>query len=139
VLFRELDLGQAFGEQLDDLARQCFQWICRRLQVKTDLWHARLIQVKNTAYAWRQMLFFLALVPPARQASFFEWAQAYLKEQPQAFQQRFQPAMLGLAFALQGISPNQSRGAPRGSEVLPGLVEGQALAPDGTVISVSSQ
>ena len=61
VLFDALGLMQALQPELDNLARRCFLWICRRLQRKIDTWKARLQTVKNAAYAWRQMLFFLAL------------------------------------------------------------------------------
>ena len=64
VLFQELGLTATLRDQLGDLAKECFQWICQRQQMKINDWHAKLIMVKNTAYAWRQMIFFLALLPP---------------------------------------------------------------------------
>ncbi len=104
VLFKEFQLAEALGEQLDEMARCCFIWICQRLQVETDRWHAQLIQIKNSAYAWRQMLFFLSNLSPAGQVNFLPWAEKLLSKQPSAFQERFQPALLGLAFAIEGRS-----------------------------------
>lgn len=104
ALFKELHIAENLGEQLDELARRCFVWICHCLQVKTNDWHAHLIQVKNSAYAWRQMIFFLALRPVSDQTAFFLWAEKHLSEQPAAFQARFRPALLGLSFAIQGHS-----------------------------------
>ena len=104
VLFKEFHFTDVLGEQLDLLPRSCFKWICQRLQMKTDRWHAHLIQVKNTAYAWRQMIFFLALLSKVRQTSFLLWAEDHLKEQSPAFQERFKPALLGLAYAIDGQS-----------------------------------
>ena len=45
VLFARLDLAGALGEQLADLPRQCFRWICQRQQIKAYDFHTRLIQV----------------------------------------------------------------------------------------------
>jgi hypothetical protein len=111
VLFAALHLADALRDQLDDLARHCFRWICQRQQVKiveprrlpeVDLWHARLIQVKNTAYAWRQMIFFLALLPQPAVTAFLHWAEAHLNQQPATFRQRFRPALTGLRLASEG-------------------------------------
>jgi hypothetical protein len=60
--------------------------------------------VKNTAYAWRQMIFYLSLQSGSDLQEFLDWAQAHLSEQPQAFQIRFQPALNGLAVAASGRS-----------------------------------
>jgi hypothetical protein len=67
--------------QLADLAQRCLAWICWRLQVKADTWHAGLIAVKNVAYAWRQMVFFLSLLPEDEMQGFLAWAEAHLGEQ----------------------------------------------------------
>lgn len=104
VLFLEFQLARLLGEQLETMAQHCFEWICERLQIKTDRWHARLIQVKNSAYAWRQMLFFLSLLPATDQAKFLSWAENHLEKQTGDFQKRFRPALVGLAFAMRGYS-----------------------------------
>jgi hypothetical protein len=103
-LFAALDLGTRLQGQLGEMARACFVWICQRQQMKIDEWHGRLIMVKNTAYAWRQMIFFLAFLPPAEVAAFLGWAAAHLQEQNVEFQARFRPAMEGLAVAARGRS-----------------------------------
>ena len=63
ALLAGLGLTDAIRFRLGEMARYCFHWICERQQMKIDRWHARLIMVKNTAYAWRQMIFFLSLLP----------------------------------------------------------------------------
>ncbi|MEM7802489.1 MAG: hypothetical protein AAF633_25065, partial [Chloroflexota bacterium] len=74
VLFDVLDLKERLGDdQLERLARQTFQWVCRRLQVDAPHRHARLIAVKNSAYAWRQMVFFLAQLPAERVDQTVAW------------------------------------------------------------------
>jgi hypothetical protein len=65
VLFDVLGLREALGPDLEPMARRCYTWICRRLRFRPDeTWHARLIAVKSCAYAWRQMVFYLSLLPP---------------------------------------------------------------------------
>ena len=84
--------------------------------MKTDHWHARLIMVKNTAYAWRQMVFFLALLPERDVADFLQWAEGHLRDQSGEFQNRFYPALNGLILAANGRSPDSDsseRGAAR--------------------------
>src|SRR5262249_41163031 len=62
ALFLGLELTAALRGKLAEMAQPCFRWICQRQQMKIDKWHAKLTMLKNTAYAWRQMVFFLALL-----------------------------------------------------------------------------
>lgn len=113
VLFEALALKDALGERLHEMPRACFRWVCRRLQVRTDHRHASLIQVKNGAYAWRQMIFYLSLLSHSELDAFMAWAEAHLAEQPTAFGQRFRPAIVGLAAAVEGRSVDRTPGARR--------------------------
>jgi hypothetical protein len=97
-------LADALAGQLGEMSRRCFQWICERQQMKIDRWHARLIMVKNTAYAWRQMIFFLALLPKPEVADFLRWADEHLERQRGDFDARFRPALQGLILAADGQS-----------------------------------
>ena len=54
TLFASLGLAATLQAQLPDMARRSFEWIVRRQQIEESNWHARLIMVKNTAYAWRR-------------------------------------------------------------------------------------
>ncbi len=107
VLFAELQLSDLLQPQLAELAQRCFQWICRHQQLKTDHWHAQLIQLKKSAYAWRQLIFFLAVLPSPAVAEFLGWAEAYLDQQPEPFRSRFRPALTGLQLAAQGQTPER--------------------------------
>jgi hypothetical protein len=100
-----LGLVQALSGDFPDMAMRCFRWICRRAQAKMDKRHARLLMVKNTAYAWRQMIFFLSLLPESGVAEFLRWADDHLGKQPEMFRNRFRPALSGLAVAVSGRSP----------------------------------
>ena len=53
--------------------------------MKIDRWHARLIMVKNTAYAWRQMIFFLSLLLKEEDSDFLHWASKHLESQRKDF------------------------------------------------------
>jgi hypothetical protein len=102
VLFAEFNFSATLGDQLQGLSRHCFSWVCQRLQMKTDKSHARLIQLKAAAYAWRQMIFFLSVRPDTELKSFLLWAEKYLGDQAQDFQLRFAPAHRGLVLSASG-------------------------------------
>jgi hypothetical protein len=103
ALFAGLDLVTVLHGQLGEMSKQCFRWICRRQQMKVDTWHARLVLLKNTAYAWRQMVFFLALLPESGVSDFLRWAEGHLNEQKEGFRKRFRPALKGLMLAAEGV------------------------------------
>jgi len=107
VVVAGLGLTNELRPHLDDMAKRCFSWICKRLQVQSNDWHAKLITVKNTAYAWRQMLFYLALQPTDAVREFVAWADSHLGEQRQPFQSRFRPALAGLVLAVDGQVPDR--------------------------------
>ena len=104
ALFLDLNLADTLRDELGDMARQCFQWICKRHQMKIDAWHAGLVMLKNTAYAWRQMVFFLALLSDRNVAEFLKWAEEHLNKHPDEYRNRFLPALKGLALAAEGGS-----------------------------------
>jgi hypothetical protein len=80
VLMQTLGLIDVLGPQLEELARRCFVWICQRQQQKITAWQPRLRMIKNCAYAWRQMVFFLALLPDETVRTFLNWADAHLDD-----------------------------------------------------------
>lgn len=113
VLFRALEFNTTLQGCLGDLARRCFLWICSRQQMKIDRWHARLIMVKNTAYAWRQMVFFLALLPQEAVQNVLAFARAELDARETAFRERFDPVLRGLEIAASGERLSDDHGARR--------------------------
>jgi hypothetical protein len=110
VLFDALGLTDAIRPRLRELADHCFEWMCRRLQQKTTPWKARLRTVKNAAYSWRQMIFFLSLLPAESVAEFLCWADEYLDRQLPAFERAFRPAVEGLRSAVNGQPVERLRG-----------------------------
>jgi len=105
ALFNRLGLVDSLQHDLDDMAKRCFIWVCRRQQMKINEWHGKLIMLKNTAYAWRQMIFFLSLLPRPALDRFLIWADQHLAEQSPEFRRRFGPAFHGLAIAAEGRTP----------------------------------
>jgi len=93
-LFIELGLAERLNPtKLEEMGKSCFIWICLTLQ-RISHWKDTLRNLKNSAYAWRQMVFYLSVLPTAsQQASWLSWAQSYLTEQTQPFQQRFRPVL----------------------------------------------
>jgi len=115
ALFVALGLADTLRGQLAEMAKRCFVWVCRRQQIKVRKSHARLIMVKNTAYAWRQMIFFLSLASDGERRDFLRWAEDHLNKQSDQFQHRFRPAMIGLNLAVAGdsIDAESATGARR--------------------------
>lgn len=115
ALFLALGLADRLRGQLPEMAKRCFAWICKRQQIKIGKGHARLIMVKNTAYAWRQMIFFLSIASEGERHEFLTWAEDHLNKQSDQFQQRFRPAMMGLKLGLDGalIEAHAATGARR--------------------------
>jgi hypothetical protein len=102
ILLTSLNLTDTIRYQAKELAQSCFEWICHRQQMKIDRWHARMIMVKNTAYAWRQMIFFLSLLLEREVTDFLRWADEYLACQREDFAARFRPALGGLKYIAEG-------------------------------------
>ena len=99
VLFDALGLGEALGERLDELARRGFAWTCDEVQgLRGPRW-GQLRSLKNAAYAWRQMVFFLSLVPPDCVNLFLEWARDDLGRRAEPFASAFRPTLGRLADA----------------------------------------
>lgn len=120
VLFETFGLKERLEGQLPKMAQECLRWCMKRLQMRQDHWHARLISVKNVAYAWRQMVFYLSCVSETEQQAFVHWAEAQLKEEPEAFQTRFAPAMKGLSMAIEGHPPTTTKAKQAGARQLLG-------------------
>lgn len=95
-------LAEELRPHLPELTARCFVWLCAAMQRPGGAWRPRLRALKNSAYAWRQMLFFLALLPEDAQRASLEQARAHLALQPQGFQERLAPALEGLAAAVDG-------------------------------------
>lgn len=102
MLWQGLDLGPRLRDQAPELARRCFRYACRRLRARALKRHAQLLALKDAAYAFRQMLFFLSVGGPAAEAEGLALIEAEHAAQDAGFRARFAPAMAGLRRVLSG-------------------------------------
>jgi hypothetical protein len=123
VLYESLELAPELADHLEEMARRCFRWICVRLQTRTTDRHAELKTVKNAAYAWRQMIFFLSLAPVVSLEPFLDWGRAYLADQDAELRVRFLPAWKGLLQATEGRTPTNAPTRPDGARQFLGWSE----------------
>jgi hypothetical protein len=107
TLFRAFGLAETLRPRMRELAERCFTWICRSLQRKRDPWKAKLQAVKNAAYAWRQMVFFVSTMSGEERRKFLAWAEEHLAAQRAEFRDRFGPALEGL----RSVDAGTTRGA----------------------------
>ena len=107
VLFDAMDLRESLREQLPTMAQKCFRWICRCHQLKLEKRRPYLHMVKNTAYAWRQMLFYLSVMPETEVDRFIGWASEFLAQQRMGFRGRFEPVFADLVKAHAGETITQ--------------------------------
>ena len=99
VLVYGLDLEDELRPIARDLARGCLSWILRRLERDRGL-----KSIKNAAYAWRQMVFFLSLTGSEVVEELIVWADDQLTKVDANLRARFKPILNGLALAHQGGS-----------------------------------
>lgn len=72
-------------------------------------------QPPNPSEAWRQMVFYLSMLPEAEMASTLDWMEQYFEKQPEPFQLRFRAVFDGLKACAQGTPQNlqpHERGGP---------------------------
>ena len=119
-LSKELDLSRDLPSEADALAWKCFVWLCGQLSSPTRSRLEGLRKVKNAAYAWRQMLFFLSFLDARCQSDFLSRAKDFVATLASPFPTRFQPALVGLELAMQGISSHHPEFAARGGRVFLG-------------------
>lgn len=102
VLLEALGLQGPLTTLAPDLADRAMSWVVRRQVQGIDNWRARLQMVKNTAYAWRQAIFFLSLCDHAAQLAALARLRDLIDAADADFQARFRPAVDGLAYVMNG-------------------------------------
>lgn len=85
-----------------ELAERCLKWICRWQRSPPREWRAALQRLKNTAYALRQLLYFLSRARPEEVERFAVRAAEHVARQGEEFQRRFAPVLRGLEWVLIG-------------------------------------
>ncbi|MDX1988051.1 MAG: hypothetical protein SFV17_15310 [Candidatus Obscuribacter sp.] len=129
ALVDALSLAEALKPQLQNLAFKCFTWICRRLEMKCDSWRNDLHSIKNSAYAFRQMLFYLALIEKLGEGdtvkSTLKLVEEHFETRGGEFKARFEPALLGLREVAAGSSFGEDGSLPSGGRRFLGWTTGK--------------
>jgi hypothetical protein len=94
ILFEALALSR--GLSLLRLSCDTFEWVCRRQQRSQREPRAQLRSVKSTAFAWRQLVFYLSLLDGGGRAEFFDRSEAHLQQRRPELRQRLTPVIAGL-------------------------------------------
>ncbi|MFF0340960.1 hypothetical protein [Kribbella sp. NPDC004875] len=81
-----------------ELAGRAFAWAVQRQTQPAPTWISALQGIKNTAYAWRQAIFFLSFCTPVAQQDVV----AELEDRAGVLGPRFAPAVVGLRQVLAG-------------------------------------
>ena len=89
--------------------------------------------LKNTAYAWRQALFFLSFADTAEQRRSVDELKTHVADQPQDWQQRFEPVVAGLDEILAGARFDKQGGVGAGRRYLGWSVGRHWLLPSDTL------
>lgn len=100
-LFLRLNIDSNAFDVLET-AKSIFKWVCTRQQARCHNYHAGLLMIKQSAYAWRQMVFFLSLVSDDDRRDFLVWARGHFLNQPVDFIERFSPAFKGFQAVVEG-------------------------------------
>jgi hypothetical protein len=97
-----LGLEEQVRRMAPELARRAFSFVVSRQNRPAADFQARLQMIKNTAYAWRQAIYFLSLLAPEHQGEVLTRLQADIDSRSPEWKAVFQPAMDGLWHVYQG-------------------------------------
>jgi hypothetical protein len=95
-----MDLGEDVRQLAPDLADRILDWVVRRHTQPVPDRHAAMQMIKNTAYAWRQAVFFLSLCDDQTQRTSVERLRQQVSDA--GIQDRLAPAVDGLAHVAAG-------------------------------------
>ncbi|NHZ98034.1 hypothetical protein [Massilia sp. CCM 8734] len=125
ALVARLDLDGELQAHYERMAQQCFAWICRNQHNALNAWPGDPRAIRNAAYAWRQMVFFLSMTAAATHADFIAWAHSHLAQESPRLRQRLAPALAGLELAAAGRSLDDPASLASGARRLLAYAKGQ--------------
>jgi hypothetical protein len=114
ALFEDAAFAALMRGQLPEIAKRCFEWICTRLQNLSNDWKAQLQLMKNAAYAWRQMIFYLSLLGADEVMAFVDWLLKYFEARIAPFRARFAPVVKGFEAVVAGDTFDSGGQLPSG-------------------------
>ncbi|MFG2372793.1 hypothetical protein ACGFY9_15105 [Streptomyces sp. NPDC048504] len=118
-----------------DLARRCFGTVCRlTARVHRNPWPYPTI--KDTAYAWRQLVFHLSLCAPAEQRRVLDDLDAEAARHADHVAARLAPVLAGLRLVADGggFAPDGTADGGRARRLLGWTTDGHWLAMDPTAL-----
>lgn len=120
VLFDALPLRDQLAPHLRSTAETCFRWILDHLgkRLRAQNGYQVLRGLKNAAYAWRQMIFWLSFAPDVE--DFLRWAREQLASTDGELRRRFEPAQRGLELAARGLASDDPAFTEGGGRVFTG-------------------
>lgn len=101
-LVARLGVSDRIAEAASDVAVRTFAWIVNEQNTQYSSWRSQLQMLKNTAYAWRQALFFLSFVAASDQRRAADDLKTRAAERPDEWLHRFTPVLDGLDAVLAG-------------------------------------
>ena len=131
TLFEDAAFATAMRGGLPGMAKRCFEWICSRLQTSGGEWKAQMQLMKNAAYAWRQMIFYLSLLGAEELALSRAWLAKHFETRTGAFRSRFAAVVQGLEGVISGQLFDEAGRLPSGGRRFLGWSVGRHwLLPD---------
>lgn len=106
------EICERLEPKLESMIHSTFQWLLSELSARRPDSHSKLIAIKNAAYAWRQLLFYLSQLPKDSVPVKIDEMEKALAKCPTELIQRFRPVLVGLKNAANGESP-ESHGGKR--------------------------
>ena len=104
------EVRDAITPRLMEMAFSTFKWLTSELSIDRPDHHSRLIMVKNVAYAWRQLLFFLSKMNEDDLHEFMDQSETLLDDYAEQLADRFRPALEGLRNVVAGKSAESGHG-----------------------------
>ena len=95
-VFSKLDLSEL---DFEALALKCFSWVCDRLELAPPTYHSELISLKNSAYAWRQMVALMSELSEDELNDVILMLQSHLSSRSLDLQNRLTSTMIALSRA----------------------------------------
>lgn len=110
TIFKGLDQKDGLKAKLLAMAERSFKEVCRlQRHCHQHSWHHQLISIKNSAYAWRQQVFYLSFCSQKELEHHLENAHKILKHSLNLrLAPRLMPALTGLEGAIKGSNFDDS-------------------------------
>ncbi len=125
ALFVAAELHETCGAVLPTMAERCLREVVTSLSRLSERSPNRLSDIKNAAYAWRQMVFYLSFLEPEQVVGFMADANALHAKGGKGLAQRLVAALDGLACIVDGGKFDETGRSPGGGRRFLGWTVGR--------------